>query len=61
MKKLMIIALLALAGCTKEPDCMHMHMNGAQFEICSEQVICNESTDGEAKMRICVFEPKAEK
>ena len=57
MKKLFLIALLALAGCTKPHDCMHMHMGGAQIEVCSANVVCLENKDENGTSKICQYIP----
>jgi hypothetical protein len=57
MKKLMVIALLALAGCTKKHDCMHMHLGGAQLEVCSANVVCLESKDETGTSKLCQYVP----
>lgn len=55
MKKVIIVALLMLAGCSKK-ECMHIHM-GAMLEICSENVRCITSKEGSDTLKMCEYIP----
>ncbi len=61
MKKLMIVALLALTGCTEKNDCMHFHMGGAQIEACGPNIQCIQSKDETGTVKICQYVPSEQK
>jgi hypothetical protein len=60
MKKIMLIGLLLLAGCTKPVNCTHMHIGGALLELCSPNVQCFTSKDKIGTMKTCVYVPPQE-
>ena len=61
MKKLMIVGFLLMAGCSKQYDCMHLHLQGAMLEVCSANVQCITSKDETGTTKICQYIPSGEK